>query len=163
MLFPASSYPSSSSDPPPVSSAPQGSGAEPYIDVYFELESFLSHTPPLLTLEKVSKGGSRAHACRKPTWYDLHLAPDLVLKHFVHVKHLHQKIAGFVDRRLEELKEQGIQPLPTDPAILQLAHLQDTQIHGKPRAMKNEAEVVQYLKDVTIIRKNFASSRSTYD
>ncbi|KII83382.1 hypothetical protein PLICRDRAFT_180464 [Plicaturopsis crispa FD-325 SS-3] len=151
MIFPAFNRASTSSDPPPIDQKQQSSSSRREPDVYKELEEFLSRSPPVLTLEKESRGGSRAHACRKPSWYDLHLGPEYTLKHFVHVKHLHEKIARFVDERLEFLKANNIQLLPAHALnVVDLSELQESRIDDKPTAMKNEAEVVQYLKDVTI-------------
>jgi len=85
-------------------------------DIKAELDALFNWNPPPLSLAPTDEGGSRSKSTRPASFYDMHIANRLILKHIVHVKHLHKKIACVVDNKLRSIEEQGVTlPLPTAP------------------------------------------------
>lgn len=77
------------------------------------LQSLLDWNPPELELQKHKKGGSISKATGVRHFYDRHLTPDLILKHFQYHPQLAAQIASTVDAAIKDaLADGGTLPPP---------------------------------------------------
>src|SRR3954468_5908378 len=82
----------------------------PELQVDPELQALFDWNPPQLTL---ATDASRSKYSRGPSFYDLHLSENLVLKEVISLPSLHRDIAGVVDAILFSLQRRNIALPPT--------------------------------------------------
>jgi len=114
-----------------------------------ELDALFNWNPPPLSLAPKEEGGSRSKYSRPASFYDMHFADRLILKHIVHVKHLHKKIACVVDNKLKSIEENGITlPPPTKGFHTEEERLEDLDLQNTQ--MKNETSVQLFYQCITV-------------
>ena len=109
-----------------------------------------------------SERWSRSKASRPPAFFDKHLAPELILKHILHLPSLVKNITGTVDTALKSIEDNNI-TLPPLTGMFSSALDREEYLASLPKGMKNELSVMEfYLRTTALFCAPVASVLALY-
>jgi hypothetical protein len=114
-----------------------------------ELHSLFAWCPPPLKIDPAYKHYTHleTESSLRATFYDMHLAPDMICKRVIQVKNLHKTLAAIVDNKLQTIQESGVVLPPPDG--IEPTSSRDKVMREVENLMKDELSVVEFYGKTT--------------
>jgi hypothetical protein len=120
-------------------------------DILKELGFLFDWNPPALLLAVGHDKFIRPEDeyVRQASFYDMHLAPNLICKRVIHIKNLHKKVCQVVDRKIQEAYDRGVVFQPSSAIGFVDKANREQKVDEKGNPVKSRRAVGSYYSIVT--------------